>query len=162
MCGGASGHGPNATCVGHACPGLLLCCRGLYHVIVSSCAWQRSEPFSDPVDFKCREFYRHGKPLKNIVRHTQTLPRWCHAFLTLQVNVANIDLSTKLMGYDTSFPVYITATALGKLAHPEGEVCACIDASVRLSWQLLVLEPPFKYCAALQDEEQTGQIRPHV
>ena len=38
------------------------------------------------------------------------------------VNVKNIDLRTKILGHPSSFPVYITATALGKLAHPEGEV----------------------------------------
>nr|CAG8461535.1 4285_t:CDS:2 [Entrophospora candida] len=37
-------------------------------------------------------------------------------------NVMNIDTSTTLLGHHSSFPVYITAAALGKLAHPEGEV----------------------------------------
>jgi L-lactate dehydrogenase (cytochrome) len=38
------------------------------------------------------------------------------------VDVSKIDMRTKIMGYDSSFPLYITAAALGKLAHPEGEV----------------------------------------
>lgn len=38
------------------------------------------------------------------------------------INVKNIDMSCSILGYKSSFPVYITATALGKLAHPEGEV----------------------------------------
>lgn len=38
------------------------------------------------------------------------------------INVKNIDMSSKMLGYPTSIPLYITATALGKLAHPEGEV----------------------------------------
>lgn len=38
------------------------------------------------------------------------------------INVKNIDMSCTILGYKSSFPVYITATALGKLAHPEGEV----------------------------------------
>ncbi|RHZ77409.1 hypothetical protein Glove_180g117 [Diversispora epigaea] len=37
-------------------------------------------------------------------------------------NVKNVDMSTKILGYHSSFPLYISATALGKLGHPEGEV----------------------------------------
>jgi len=33
-----------------------------------------------------------------------------------------VDTRCKLLGIDSSFPLYITATALAKLAHPEGEV----------------------------------------
>jgi len=36
-------------------------------------------------------------------------------------DVTNVDFSTTLLGTSTSMPVYITATALGKLGHPEGE-----------------------------------------
>ncbi|RKO91167.1 cytochrome b2, mitochondrial precursor [Blyttiomyces helicus] len=38
------------------------------------------------------------------------------------VNVKNIDMGTTFLGTKTPLPVYITATALGKLGHPEGEV----------------------------------------
>ncbi|KAK7422236.1 Cytochrome b2, mitochondrial precursor [Neonectria punicea] len=38
------------------------------------------------------------------------------------VDVENIDISTTMLGAKTSIPVYVTATALGKLGHPEGEV----------------------------------------
>lgn len=34
-----------------------------------------------------------------------------------------MDYSTEILGFKTSMPVYITATALGKLGHPEGEIC---------------------------------------
>lgn len=37
------------------------------------------------------------------------------------IDVRNIDLSTMLLGTKTSVPFYITATALGKLGHPDGE-----------------------------------------
>ena len=37
------------------------------------------------------------------------------------VDVSLIDLSTKMLGTATSVPFYITATALGKLGHPDGE-----------------------------------------
>jgi L-lactate dehydrogenase (cytochrome) len=36
-------------------------------------------------------------------------------------DVTNIDYSTTLLGTKTSLPIYITATALGKLGHPDGE-----------------------------------------
>lgn len=38
------------------------------------------------------------------------------------VNVEKVDFSATMLGTKTSLPVYITATALGKLGHPEGEV----------------------------------------
>ena len=38
------------------------------------------------------------------------------------VNVRNIDISTTILGHRTSMPVYITATALARLGHPDGEV----------------------------------------
>jgi L-lactate dehydrogenase (cytochrome) len=36
-------------------------------------------------------------------------------------NVAHVDTSTTLLGCPSTLPVYITATALGKLGHPDGE-----------------------------------------
>ncbi|KAJ2905481.1 hypothetical protein MKZ38_005357 [Zalerion maritima] len=38
------------------------------------------------------------------------------------VDVTNISLNTKMLSTLTSMPFYVTATALGKLGHPEGEV----------------------------------------
>ncbi|KAI9841089.1 MAG: hypothetical protein M1837_000993 [Sclerophora amabilis] len=38
------------------------------------------------------------------------------------VDVENIDLSTKMLGTKVDIPFYVTATALGKLGNPEGEV----------------------------------------
>jgi len=37
-------------------------------------------------------------------------------------DVSKIDFSTTILGHKSSMPLYITATALGKLAHPEGEL----------------------------------------
>lgn len=37
-------------------------------------------------------------------------------------NVENVDLSTTMLGTKVSIPFYVTATALGKLGNPEGEV----------------------------------------
>jgi L-lactate dehydrogenase (cytochrome) len=38
------------------------------------------------------------------------------------VDVEHIDMSTTMLGTKCSIPFYVTATALGKLGHPEGEV----------------------------------------
>ncbi|KAH9174964.1 glyoxylate dehydrogenase [Lactarius sanguifluus] len=37
-------------------------------------------------------------------------------------NVAHVDWSTTILGQKSSLPVYISATALGKLGHPDGEL----------------------------------------
>ncbi|CCG23003.1 Cyb2 cytochrome b2 precursor protein [Candida orthopsilosis Co 90-125] len=39
----------------------------------------------------------------------------------VMVDVTNIDLSTTMLGTNTSAPFYVTATALGRLGHPDGE-----------------------------------------
>jgi L-lactate dehydrogenase (cytochrome) len=38
------------------------------------------------------------------------------------VDVEHVDFSTTMLGAKTAVPFYVTATALGKLGHPEGEV----------------------------------------
>ncbi|KAI0079840.1 glyoxylate dehydrogenase [Panus rudis PR-1116 ss-1] len=38
-------------------------------------------------------------------------------------DVSTVDWSTTILGQKSSLPVYISATALGKLGHPEGELC---------------------------------------
>ncbi|KAI1431448.1 FMN-dependent dehydrogenase [Xylaria sp. CBS 124048] len=38
------------------------------------------------------------------------------------VNVEKVDISTTMLGTKVDMPFYVTATALGKLGHPEGEV----------------------------------------
>lgn len=38
------------------------------------------------------------------------------------VNVKTINTQTSILGHSTSLPLYVSATALAKLAHPEGEV----------------------------------------
>jgi isopentenyl diphosphate isomerase/L-lactate dehydrogenase-like FMN-dependent dehydrogenase len=38
------------------------------------------------------------------------------------VNVKHIDMSCTMMGSRSTLPLYVSATALGKLAHPDGEV----------------------------------------
>ena len=49
------------------------------------------------------------------------------------VDVSTVDTSAELMGVPSSFPLYVTATALARLADPEGEVAitrACAKANV--------------------------------
>lgn len=36
-------------------------------------------------------------------------------------DVTKVDFSSKILGHPTTLPIYITATALGKLGHPDGE-----------------------------------------
>ncbi|EJD41662.1 hypothetical protein AURDEDRAFT_90114 [Auricularia subglabra TFB-10046 SS5] len=38
------------------------------------------------------------------------------------VDVTKVDWSTRILGHKTGMPIYITATALGKLGHPDGEL----------------------------------------
>jgi L-lactate dehydrogenase (cytochrome) len=49
------------------------------------------------------------------------------------VDVSKVDTSAELLGVPSSLPLYVTATALAKLADPEGEVAitrACAEANV--------------------------------
>ncbi|CAH6721105.1 cytochrome b2, mitochondrial [[Candida] jaroonii] len=45
------------------------------------------------------------------------------------VDVTNIDLSTTMLGTKCDSPFYVTATALGKLGHPEGEIVLTRNAA---------------------------------
>ena len=53
------------------------------------------------------------------------------------VNVEKVDTGTTLLGTRTSLPFYITATALGKLGHPEGEVVLTRAAGTRNIIQMI-------------------------
>lgn len=44
------------------------------------------------------------------------------------VDVREVDTSTAMLGAPASFPVYVTATALGRLAHPDGEAALAAAA----------------------------------
>ncbi|KAI8140899.1 putative mitochondrial cytochrome b2 [Fennellomyces sp. T-0311] len=39
----------------------------------------------------------------------------------VMIDVSKVDMSTTMLGTKVSMPLYITATALGKMAHPDGE-----------------------------------------
>ena len=70
------------------------------------------------------------------------------------VNVSNIDLSSEILGFKTSFPVYITATALGRLAHPDAEECLTRAAYAQGVVQMC---PTLASCTL---EEMTGAAQP--
>ncbi|KAG0742635.1 hypothetical protein G6F62_005507 [Rhizopus arrhizus] len=55
----------------------------------------------------------------------------------VMVNVKEVDPSTTMLGSRTAFPLYITATALGKLGHPEGEVVLTRAAAKRNVIQMI-------------------------
>lgn len=46
----------------------------------------------------------------------------------VMVDVEKVDMSTSLLGTKSSMPLYITATALGKLGHPDGEKVLTVAA----------------------------------
>ncbi|KAH8553421.1 FMN-dependent dehydrogenase-domain-containing protein [Umbelopsis sp. PMI_123] len=47
----------------------------------------------------------------------------------VMVDVEKVDMSTSLLGTKSSMPLYITATALGKLGHPDGEKVLTVAAA---------------------------------
>jgi len=74
------------------------------------------------------------------------------------VNVRNIDTRAKMLGYDTSLPLYITATALAKLAHPEGEVVLTRAAANQSIIQML---PTLGSCSLneMTSARKPGQVQ---
>jgi len=77
-------------------------------------------------------------------------------------NVKRVDPSATFFGAKTSLPIYVTATALGKLGHPEGEVCLTKAAGVKGIIQMM---PTLASCsldemlqAALPDQVQWFQV----
>jgi L-lactate dehydrogenase (cytochrome) len=66
------------------------------------------------------------------------------------IDVSNIDLRSTMLGYPVAMPVYITSCALGRLAHPDGEMCLTRAAGKRGVIQLC---PTLASCKL---EEMTG------
>ncbi|CAG8607543.1 17667_t:CDS:1 [Cetraspora pellucida] len=59
-------------------------------------------------------------------------------------DVTHVDMSTKILGHYSSFPLYITATALGKLGHPEGEV---VLTRAAYSHKIIQMVPTLASCS---------------
>ncbi|KAK1237773.1 hypothetical protein MKX07_003609 [Trichoderma sp. CBMAI-0711] len=74
------------------------------------------------------------------------------------VDVHHIDLSTTMLGTKVSAPFYVTATALGKLGHPEGEVVLTRAAATHNVIQMI---PTLASCSfdELVDAAQGDQVQ---
>ncbi len=74
------------------------------------------------------------------------------------VDVEKIDLSTTMLGTKTSVPFYVTATALGKLGHPEGEV---VLTRASKSHDVIQMIPTLASCSfdEIVDARQGDQVQ---
>ncbi|KAG8774371.1 hypothetical protein FRC15_001338 [Serendipita sp. 397] len=73
-------------------------------------------------------------------------------------DVSKVDWSTTILGHKSSMPVYITATALGKLGHPEGEVLLTRAAAKHGIIQMI---PTLASCSfdEIVDAAKPGQVQ---
>jgi len=73
-------------------------------------------------------------------------------------DVEKIDMSTKMLGSKCSIPFYVTATALGKLGNPEGEVVLTRGAKKHDVIQMI---PTLASCSfdEIMDAAEGGQVQ---
>ncbi|KAJ7167556.1 FMN-dependent dehydrogenase-domain-containing protein [Mycena filopes] len=73
-------------------------------------------------------------------------------------DVTNVDWSTTILGHKSSMPVYISATALGKLGHPDGELNLTRAAGKHGVIQMI---PTLASCSFddIVDAAQPGQVQ---
>ncbi|KAF9061806.1 FMN-dependent dehydrogenase-domain-containing protein [Rhodocollybia butyracea] len=73
-------------------------------------------------------------------------------------DVTKVDFSSTILGHKTSMPIYITATALGKLGHPDGELNLTRAAAKHGVIQMI---PTLASCSfdELVDAAQPGQVQ---
>lgn len=74
------------------------------------------------------------------------------------VDVEKVDLSTTMLGAKCDIPFYVTATALGKLGNPEGEVVLTRGAAKHNVIQMI---PTLASCSfdEIMDEAKAGQVQ---
>ncbi|QIW95225.1 hypothetical protein AMS68_000743 [Peltaster fructicola] len=74
------------------------------------------------------------------------------------VDVENVDMSTTMLGTKCSMPFYVTATALGKLGNPEGEVVLTRAAHKH---QVIQMIPTLASCSfdEIVDAKQGDQVQ---
>jgi L-lactate dehydrogenase (cytochrome) len=74
------------------------------------------------------------------------------------VDVELVDLSTTMLGTKVDIPFYVTATALGKLGHAEGEVCFTRAAKKHNVVQMI---PTLASCSfdEIMDAAEPGQVQ---
>ena len=74
------------------------------------------------------------------------------------VNVKDIDMTTSILGVKSSLPLYFTATALGKLAHDDGELA--ISRAAAKTDVIYMLPTLSSYTLAeMLDVRQPGQVQ---
>ncbi|TBU31122.1 FMN-dependent dehydrogenase-domain-containing protein [Dichomitus squalens] len=73
-------------------------------------------------------------------------------------DVTHVDWSTKILGHPSKLPLYITATALGKLGHPDGELNLTRAAAKHGVIQMI---PTLSSCSfdELVDAAEPGQVQ---
>ncbi|KAJ7126375.1 FMN-dependent dehydrogenase-domain-containing protein [Mycena crocata] len=73
-------------------------------------------------------------------------------------DVTKVDWSTTILGHKSSMPVYISATALGKLGHPDGEINLTRAAAIHGVIQMI---PTLASCSfdEIVDAAQPGQVQ---
>ncbi|TDL18057.1 hypothetical protein BD410DRAFT_822490 [Rickenella mellea] len=73
-------------------------------------------------------------------------------------DVTRVDFTTKILGHDSSMPIYMTATALGKLGHPDGELNLTRAAAKHGVIQMI---PTLASCSfdELVDGAKPGQVQ---
>jgi L-lactate dehydrogenase (cytochrome) len=74
------------------------------------------------------------------------------------VDVEQVDISTTMLGTKVDIPFYVTATALGKLGHPEGEVVLTRGAKKHNVVQMI---PTLASCSfdEIVDAREGGQVQ---
>src|SRR5271169_4455735 len=74
------------------------------------------------------------------------------------VDVSKIDFSTTMCGTKVSMPIYITATALGKLGHPEGET---VLTKASKTHDVIQMIPTLASCSfdEIRDAAEEGQVQ---
>ncbi|KDR75645.1 hypothetical protein GALMADRAFT_248239 [Galerina marginata CBS 339.88] len=74
------------------------------------------------------------------------------------IDVTKVDWSTTILGHRSSMPLYITATALGKLGHPDGELNLTRAAAKHGVIQMI---PTLASCSfdEIVDAAQPGQVQ---
>lgn len=74
------------------------------------------------------------------------------------IDVTEVDFSTSVLGHRTTMPIYITATALGKLGHPDGELNLTRAAAKHGVLQMI---PTLASCSfdEIVDAAQPGQVQ---
>ena len=73
----------------------------------------------------------------------------------VMVDVSNVNMTSDMLGYKCSIPLYISATALAKLAHPDGEVALTRAA---FTHDIIQMCPTLSSCSL---EEMAGARQPN-